>query len=74
MRRLRKTDPVVKKQLVSGEQVFVDDPLRLCGLYGLQAILIPNIYVLVRDQKYVQMKGLIIATMPRFTHLETFFF
>jgi hypothetical protein len=36
--RRQKTDPVVKKQSVSGEQIFGDDLWRLCGLYGLQAI------------------------------------
>jgi len=38
----------VKKQSVSGELVFVDDPSRLYGLCDLQAILIPNFRVLVK--------------------------
>ena len=67
MRRPRKIDPVVTKQSVSGERVFGDDPLRLYGLYDLQAILIPNFKVSVKGQKYIQTKGLIIVQMSRFT-------
>ena len=74
MRRPRKIAPVVKKQSVSGELVFVDDPSRLYGLCDLQAILIPNFRVLVKRQKYFQTKGLIIVPMPRSTHVETSFF
>ena len=74
MRRPRKTSPVVKKQSVSGERVFGDDPSRLYGLCDLQAILIPNFRVLVKRQKYFQTKGLSIVSMPRSTHVETSFF
>ena len=65
---------MVKKQSVSGERVFGDDPSRLYGLCDLQAILIPNSKVLVKRQKYFQTKGLIIVPMPRSTHVETSFF
>ena len=65
---------MVKKQSVSGEQIFGDDPSRLYGLCDLQAILIPNFRALVKRQKYFKTKGLIIVPMPRPTHVETFFF
>ena len=65
---------MVKKQSVSGERVFGDDPSRLCGLCDLQATLIPNFRVLFKGQKYFQTKGLIIVPMPRSTHVETSFF
>jgi hypothetical protein len=65
---------VVKKQSVSGERVFGDDPSRLYGLCDLQAILIPNFRVLVKRQKYFQTKGLSIVSMLCSTHLETSFF
>ena len=74
MRHPRKTSPVVKKQSVSGEQVFGDGLSRLYGLCDLQAILIPNFRVLVKRQKYFQTKGLIIVPIPRSTHKETSFF
>lgn len=64
---------MVKKQSVSGEKVFCDDPSRLYGLCDLQAILILNFRVLVEGQKYFQTKGLIIVPMPRSTHTETSF-